>query len=437
MPDSTTDASPRLRLPYLQPAQAQKHVTHNEALQRLDAVVQLCVAGFGLSEPPATPVPGEVVEVGPGATGAFAGESGRLALWDGTGWQFLDPQEGWLAWDAAAAALRVRSGGAWVVPAPALQNLSGLGIGTASDAVNRLAVASAATLLGHAGAGHQVKVNKAAAGETASLLFQSGWTGHAEMGLAGDLDFSLRVSDGSAWTTALAVAGATGRVILPQGATVEGTLSGGAVQASPTDATAGRLLAVGAFGLGGPLPALGNAAVTNGSLAPGLYAYDTAAGSTGGPTGVTRGTLLHCRRGAALGETQLLLVEAGSAAGLYAGLLLGRARSGGAWSAWAAGSVASSTSGANGGSLRSQDGTQTCWHTLTTSTTGETTWTFPQAFASTTGLVVTMGLGGGGTAPLHARHTAKAAGSVGLSVLDATGVRVAASLDVMAVGRWF
>ena len=41
--------SPRLALPFIQPSQAQKHVTHNEALQLLDAVVQLRIRAFGLA----------------------------------------------------------------------------------------------------------------------------------------------------------------------------------------------------------------------------------------------------------------------------------------------------------------------------------------------------------------------------------------------------
>ncbi|WP_210528732.1 DUF2793 domain-containing protein [Rubellimicrobium arenae] len=429
--------TPRLSLPYLQPSQAQKHVTHNEALQLLDAVVQLRVLGFGATTPPAAPAAGDVHALGPGATGDWSGQDGRLALWDGTGWQFLSPRDGWRAWDRGAQQLRVWTEGAWAPVAPPLQNLAGVGIGTASDATNRLAVAANATLLSHAGAGHQVKVNKAAAADTASLLFQSNWTGHAEMGLAGGLDFSLKVSDGSAWSTALTVARATGVVSLPQGAAINGPVTGAAVQSSAIDGTAGRLLTTGAFGLGGALPALGDAGVTDGSLVPGLYAYDTAAGSTGGPASVTRGTLLHSRRGASLGETQLLVVEAGSASGVYAGLVFGRSRSGGAWGGWTCGSVQDSTAGTNGRCLRQQDGTQTCWHTITTSASAETVWTFPQAFASTTGLVVTLGVNGSALTALFPRHTAKGTASVSLSVVNGSGTRVAASLDMIAVGRWF
>jgi hypothetical protein len=257
------------------------------------------------------------------------------------------------------------------------------------------------------------------------------------MGLAGSLDFSLKVSDGAGWRTALAAARATGVVTLPQGAVVDGPLTGAAVQASPLDATAGRLLAAGAYGLGGPLPPIGDASVTDGSLVPAFYAYDSGQGSSGGPAGVERGMLLHARRGAAAGETQLLIVESGSLPGVYPGLHFGRSRSGGAWSGWACGALRDSASGAGGRVLRTQDGTQTCWHSLTTSATAETVWTFPLPFASAEGLVVTMGLGEGGPVPLVPRFAAKAPASVALSAFDLSGARVAAALDVIAVGRWF
>ena len=69
-----------------------------------------------------------------------------------------------------------------------------IGINATADATNRLAVKSAATLFDNAGAGHQHKINKAAAGDTASLLFQAGSSGRAEMGLAGDDNFHVKVS---------------------------------------------------------------------------------------------------------------------------------------------------------------------------------------------------------------------------------------------------
>lgn len=223
--------SPRVGLPYLLPAQAQKHVTHNEALQRLDAVTQLVVQGFADETPPALPGTGAVHGLGPAPTGAWAGQAGSLAYWDGTAWLFLAPAEGWRAWGLAEQELRVWRSGAWQPATTQLQNMELLGVNTTADTTNPLSVAGAATLFTHAGAGHQLKLNKATAGDTASLLFQSGWSGRAEIGLAGLDDLSVKVSpDGSAWVTALQVSAANGH------------LSGAAVQASATDTTPGRLM---------------------------------------------------------------------------------------------------------------------------------------------------------------------------------------------------
>ena len=101
--------------------------------------------------------------------------------------------------------------GAWVPLASLGSALPRLGINTTADTTNRLAVSAAATLLTHAGAGHQLKINKNAAGDTASLLYQTSFSGRAEMGLAGDDNWRLKVSpDGSSWINALTVNAATG-----------------------------------------------------------------------------------------------------------------------------------------------------------------------------------------------------------------------------------
>ena len=70
------DQSPRLALPFLLPSQAQKHVTHNEALSRLDIAVQLAVEGIAAETPPALPAEGQVWALGPAPTGAWAGQGG-------------------------------------------------------------------------------------------------------------------------------------------------------------------------------------------------------------------------------------------------------------------------------------------------------------------------------------------------------------------------
>ena len=116
------------------------------------------------------------------------------------------------------AVLQVWTASAWQVQGdPNLENLAGVGINSSFDPTNRLSVASTATLLNHDGAGHQIKINKSDATETGSLLYQTGFSGRAEMGLAGTDDFSIKVSaDGGSWQTAIAVTAANGHVEIGQ-----------------------------------------------------------------------------------------------------------------------------------------------------------------------------------------------------------------------------
>ena len=208
--------SPNLALPYLMTAQAQKHVTHNEALERLDALAQLVVEAFGVTDPPVNPGVGLLWAVGGGPSGEWAGRGGKLALRSEAGWIFIQPREGWLAWGREEEELRIWRGNWQSLP---MDGIDALGIATTADAENRLSVVSPASLFSHAGAGHQMKINKAAAAQTASLLFQSNWSGRAEMGLAGNDDFSIKVSpDGSAWAEALRVSRSTAVTTLPAGA---------------------------------------------------------------------------------------------------------------------------------------------------------------------------------------------------------------------------
>jgi hypothetical protein len=93
MPDETTILS----LPLILPAQAQKHVTHNEALAQLDLIVQLTVIDRVQTTAPALPAVGDRHIVAAGATGPWVGQSGRIALYTTTGWQFTQALPGWRA----------------------------------------------------------------------------------------------------------------------------------------------------------------------------------------------------------------------------------------------------------------------------------------------------------------------------------------------------
>lgn len=103
-----------LSLPFLEAAQAQKHVTVNEALRRLDALVHLSVLDTTLTTPPATPDEGERYIVGADATGAWDDEDGHIAQWSDGAWMFLVPQVGWRAFDESDGSFRVFTGAGWV-----------------------------------------------------------------------------------------------------------------------------------------------------------------------------------------------------------------------------------------------------------------------------------------------------------------------------------
>jgi hypothetical protein len=266
-----SDRTVNLALPYILPSQAQKHVTHNEALQRLDAVVQLVIAAE-TATPPAPATEGACYLVAASATDAWSGKSGQLAFrQDGT-WIFIQPQTGWRAWFTADSRLRVLADSGWAeISLPANGTMTMLGINATADLTNRLAISSAASLFNNAGNGHQIKVNKASAGDTASLLFQTAWSGRAEMGLAGNDSFSVKVSvDGGTWRVGLAVS-PQGLVDMPQQPAVRASLAVGAITPANGSQTGFTQLSAsrGDFSLGSSLGgSLGNRLVVPAS---GLY----------------------------------------------------------------------------------------------------------------------------------------------------------------------
>lgn len=216
MATETTDI---LSLPYIMPSQAQKHVTHNEAIAALDALVQAVVADEAPA-PPDTAEPGDRLIVAPDPTGAFAGQANAIAVYRDGGWAFLAPRSGWRVYDQARQRVVVFTGSGWeeLPPPRTLTDLQTIGINASADTGNRLAVASPASLFDHEGGDHRLKVNKAADTDTASLLFQDGYSGRAEMGLAGSDDFAVKVSaDGATWLEAMRIDRIGGKPSFPQG----------------------------------------------------------------------------------------------------------------------------------------------------------------------------------------------------------------------------
>jgi len=134
--------------------------------------------------------------------------------------------------------------------------------------VNKLSVAADGVALSHAGSDHRLTLNKAAEGDTASLVFQSGWSGRAEFGLAGEDAFSLKVSDdGQTFRPALTVDPVTARVRFEAG--VDGL--------TPSDFGSGPLATTGYVAARGvDLVTNGGGHLGNGYNAPPEFAFDPA-----------------------------------------------------------------------------------------------------------------------------------------------------------------
>ena len=85
-----------LSLPLIAAAQAQKHVTINEALSVLDGLVQLRILSRSLSAAPVA-TDGDTYLVGNGASGEWLGQDGQVAIYSNGGWVLLAPKSGWRA----------------------------------------------------------------------------------------------------------------------------------------------------------------------------------------------------------------------------------------------------------------------------------------------------------------------------------------------------
>ncbi|KRA75060.1 ribonuclease III [Caulobacter sp. Root656] len=112
MSNTTT---PRLSLPFLAAGQAQKHITVNEALGRLDGLVQLAVQSRTVAAQPASPADGAMHILPTGATGAawFDKAAGLLAHYVDGVWAALTPRAGWLAWIIDEGLALIHDGENW------------------------------------------------------------------------------------------------------------------------------------------------------------------------------------------------------------------------------------------------------------------------------------------------------------------------------------
>ncbi|WP_187431107.1 hypothetical protein ROLI_034990 [Roseobacter fucihabitans] len=217
------DTSSSLSLPFIQPSQAQKHVTHNEALRILDVVTQLAVLSDDLAAPPATPTEGDRYIVDDVATGAWATHEGDVALYENGAWQFFTPNAGWRAFVMGREALIVHDGAEWIdLDDAEVQDIEAFGLGMTSLPSTPFAAKLNAALwtglyLGDGGNGSMITtLNKEATPDDTGFVFQQDFGTRALFGLFGSDDLRLSTSaDGVSFNDGFIVDAASGVVDQP------------------------------------------------------------------------------------------------------------------------------------------------------------------------------------------------------------------------------
>lgn len=217
----TDNITPNTSIKLMANSQASKYVVFNELARKLDALyscTNAIVLDKDLTSSPGSPADGDTYIVASGASGSWAGQDKKIAYYNTNTWVFYTPIAGWLVYITDEAIFYKYNGTNWVVFNDALQNVSLLGVNATADATNKFAVSSAATLFNHVGNGHQQKINKNASGDTASQLFQTGFSGRGEWGLIGNDHMGLRTSpNGSIFNDAMLASKDDGHMSFPNG----------------------------------------------------------------------------------------------------------------------------------------------------------------------------------------------------------------------------
>lgn len=261
-----------LKLPLLIPNQSGKEITHNEALVFIDNILQNGAVDRHLQVPPTSPNVNDLYIVANGASGVWEGKDNQIAFYD-NGWKYLNPREGSTLWVNDEDCLYSFNGSVWVqsssgsssegnpggdggatclnelsdvvissiakynilqhngekfINTSSIDSIEMLGVNATADTTNKLSVKSEAILFDNIGNNAQVKVNKAAITNVATHLFQTGYSGRAEFGLAGNDNFTLKVSsNGTEWHESFIVDSSTGNVDFKASITNNGNAIGG------------------------------------------------------------------------------------------------------------------------------------------------------------------------------------------------------------------
>ena len=218
------DTSSSLSLPFILPSQAQKHVTHNEALRILDVVTQLSVVADDQTAPPASPADGTRYILDAGGMGAWAGHDGEIALYDNGAWRFFVPRTGWRAYVMNRDVLVVYDGTEWVdLDGGELEDIEAFGLGMTSLPGSPFSAKLNAALWTalyqtDGGTGDVMTTfNKEATANDAGFIFQQDFVTRGLFGLFGSDNLRITTSsDGTTYYDGLIVDAGTGIVDQPR-----------------------------------------------------------------------------------------------------------------------------------------------------------------------------------------------------------------------------
>lgn len=219
-----SDISSSLSLPFIAPSQAQKHVTHNEALCILDVVTQLSVAADDVSTPPTSVSEGTRYLLDAGGTGEWSGHDGEIALFENGTWRFFVPRAGWRSYVISRDVMVIYDGAEWSdLDGAELEDVDTFGLGMTTQPDTPFAAklnAALWTALYQADGGTgdiTVTLNKETSNDDAGFVFQQNFATRALVGLFGSDNLRLATSpDGTSFFDGLIVNGTTGIVDQPR-----------------------------------------------------------------------------------------------------------------------------------------------------------------------------------------------------------------------------
>lgn len=126
---------------------------HNTNWDAIDALMQCTVKSASTTTPPGSPANGDAYIIPSGATGAWASQTGKIAAWIRSAWQFFTPKNGWEAYVQDVYSIYIYTGTAWITTKRGQQTFTSSGTFTVPPNVTTLYISACAGGGGGGGSG--------------------------------------------------------------------------------------------------------------------------------------------------------------------------------------------------------------------------------------------------------------------------------------------